>query len=103
MTNSIISAEIKKEFHLKNGDRLVLIDRMAMEKTYGKLECARNIYLIGQAGDIIWQIHSNFDDEGAPFTNLSVNNDMISAYRWDGGTYTIDAKTGFAVPAILDR
>ena len=74
-----------------------------MQARLGKVECARNIYLVGSAGEVIWRIHTDFDEEGVSFTGLTRESGKVSAYRWDGGTYSVDMTSGFARPRILSR
>lgn len=95
--------EIKMNFVLGDGSSLVLLERLAKWEQYGKQECARNIYLLDSCGKVVWQVFSDFDDEGAPFTHISVGADGVSAYRWDGGTYAIDLLSGFASPGVFSR
>lgn len=92
------------EYFLSNGNKIVILNRLGMEKLYGKTECARNIYLFDKQGNAIWQISSDSDTEGNPFTHVTLHVDgRITAYRWDGGSYLIDDKTGRATPDILMR
>lgn len=87
------------ELEIKGGNKIVVYDRLAKESIYGTEQCARNIYLLAKDSKVLWQVHSNFDAEGNPFTNIMINeNGDILAYRWDGGSYLIDEKTGFATP-----
>lgn len=85
---------------LANGDRLILLDRLG---NYPVEERARNIYLLDKDGNVLWRIHSRFDDEGHPFTRLHDEHGVITAYRWDGGMYGIDLTTGAATPLHLVR
>jgi hypothetical protein len=65
------------------------------------MECARNVFLIDDAGSVVWQVSSNFDSDGDPFTNIFMEGGQLKAYRWDGGSYSVDAQTGRAVPDQL--
>ncbi len=103
MTNNVLT-----EYYFSDGNKIILLDRLGMENLYGKIECARNIYLLDMYGATIWQVSSDFDFdfdfdfEGNPFTSLTLCDDGgIIAYRWDGGNYTINDKTGIATPVIL--
>ena len=97
MTNNVLT-----EYYFSDGNKIILLDRLGMENLYGKIECARNIYLLDMYGATIWQVSSDFDFEGNPFTSLTLCDDgRIIAYRWDGGNYTINDKTGIATPVIL--
>ncbi|WP_213716194.1 hypothetical protein [Cedecea lapagei] len=94
--------KILTEYYLTDNKRVVLIDRLGMGDLYGKEECARNIYLLSQDGTTIWQVSSDFDNEGNPFTNLALGDDcFLHAYRWDAGSYRIDLRTGRAIPDKL--
>lgn len=54
------------------------------------------------SAQVIWQVYSEYDSEGNPFTNISVDDlGNITAYRWDGGLYFINGNTGFAKPQKL--
>ena len=80
---------------------VVLLDRLGQEALYGLLECARNVFLIDDAGSVVWQVSSDFDSDGDPFTNIFVEGGQLKAYRWDGGSYIVDVQTGRAVPDQL--
>lgn len=101
MTKRIELKSAFKQIPFDNNSVLVLLDRLGQESIYGKSECARNIYLLDSLGIVIWQISSNFDSSGDPFTNFVVDNGNINAYRWDGGVYQVDFKTGLAIPKTL--
>ena len=103
MMGDIDFHDVKKQISVEDGRRLVLVDRLAMQKRHGNLECARNIYLMDSADAVIWQIHSRFDEEGVPFTGLVCEGGTIRAYRWDGGLYSVDMVSGFATPEVLAR
>ena len=49
---------------------VVLLDRLGQEALYGLMECARNVFLIDDAGSVVWQVSSDFDSDGDPFTNI---------------------------------
>lgn len=89
-----------KSLDLPNGDRIVLVDRLSEART---LERARNVHRINNSGHIVWTIATRFDSECNPFTQLHFDDGRLTAYRWDGGTYTVDVDTGFAEPRRLDR
>lgn len=94
--------KILNEIHLNDGGRIVVLDRLGMGHIYGGMECARNVYRLSKNEDLIWQIASDFDSEGSPFTNITLNqDDSLVAYRWDGGAYIIDKECGFATPCFL--
>lgn len=93
---------IINELHFYDEGRIVVFDRLGMESTYGKIECARNVYLLGRNCELVWQVVSDFDSEGNPFTHITLNtSDSLIAYRWDGGVYIIDKESGFATPCSL--
>lgn len=95
-----LSEKFRKLNHMSGG-YVVLIDRLGMEEKFGPLECARNIYLVDQNGAIVWQVTSDFDSDGGPFTNVIDDLGELKAYRWDGGMYKLDLNTGFAIPISL--
>lgn len=103
MVSAVGMEDIAKRIALSDGRIVLLLDRLAKEKLYGRLECARNIYLVDRNGMRIWQVESAFDENGGPFTNIIVSGAEIHAYRWDGGIYVIDTNTGKAVPSQLTR
>lgn len=103
MTRYINMQEVTKKIDLQNGSSIVLLDRLAKENIYGRVECARNIFLTDASGKIIWQVKTNFDTEGKPFTNIFVDEAGVKGYRWDGGIYLIDIGDGSAVPVSLLR
>jgi len=90
------------QIDLPNGDKIVLLERLGMRGLFSKLERARNVFRVDSRGHVKWQIHSKFDADGGPFTQLRLENGL-TAYRWDGGTYGVDLDTGAAVPLVLDR
>ena len=97
-----MSELIFSELSIDKKKKLVAFDRLGKGAILGKIECARNIYLMDNASSIIWQIKSDFDDEGNPFTNITQDPEgNFWAYRWDGGRYRINMETGFARPDIL--
>ncbi|OWF81558.1 hypothetical protein B4900_03160 [Yersinia rohdei] len=97
MTDNVLS-----EYYLCDRNKIILLDGLGMESLYGKIECAQNIYLLDMYGATIWQVSSDFDYEGNPFTSLPVCDDgSLSVYRWDSGNYTINDKTGVATPVVL--
>jgi hypothetical protein len=94
---------IEKEIELSGGVTLVLLDRLAKEDIYGQLECARNIFLVDATSKIVWQIQTDFDSNGGSFTNIFADDGGVKGYRWDGGVYEIDLKSGKGVPALLQK
>lgn len=94
--------DVAKRLDLPSGYCIVLLDTLA-KKDLGSLECARNIFLMDSNGRTIWQIQSDFDNDGGPFTNVIYENGELRAYRWDGGMYKIDMQSGRASPEILAR
>src|SRR4051794_3720275 len=101
MIRNINMQEVMKKIDLQNGSSVVLLDRLSKETTYGHMECARNIFLIDIVGKVIWQIESDFDADGGPFTNIIADDMGIRGYRWDGGTYRIELNNGHATPDAL--
>lgn len=95
------SYEVVKKIDLPGGLSLVLLDRLGKESVYGNIECARNIFLIDATAEIIWQVRTNFDADAGPFTNIFSDENGIKGYRWDGGGYEINLKSGKGVPALL--
>lgn len=85
------------------GCLVLLFDRLAKSSVYGQLECARNVFLVDSSGRVEWQVRSDYDAEGAPFTHIFFSGDRLRAYRWDGGLYEIDLKDGRASPIALLR
>lgn len=103
MNKHINLSEKYKQLNHLSGGHIVLIDRLGMEEKFGQLECARNIYFIDKNGEIMWQVTSDFDSDGGPFTNVIDDLGELKAYRWDGGMYKIDLNTGFAMPTSLTK
>lgn len=83
--------------------RVALIDRLGQEEVYGRIECARNIFLIDTEDNVVWQVSSDFDYDGGAFTNITFTEGRLQGFRWDGGMYDIDLKTGKAEPGLLMR
>lgn len=103
MTQNISWVEVSNRIDLPEGLIVVLLNRLGMESRYGLLECSKNIFLIDATGKIIWQVSSDFDVDGGPFTNLLNENGKVKGYRWDGGLYQIDIRNGYAKPISLMR
>ena len=98
----ISMTEMVNELHFGDGSRVVVLELFGMENSYGKVECARNVYRLGKNEEPVWQVKSDFDSEGNPFTNITLNQEgSLVAYRWDGGTYVIDKENGYASPFLL--
>ncbi|KCZ89069.1 hypothetical protein [Hyphomonas jannaschiana] len=103
MIKNLKASEIAQQLDLPDGSAVVLLDRLAKGRRFSKEEQARNIFAVDANGNLLWQVHSCFDTEGTPFTKLHFENDTLTAYRWDGGSYQIDTQTGAATPLILER
>ncbi|MDD0968533.1 MULTISPECIES: hypothetical protein [Pseudomonas] len=103
MTKVVDLDKVSKTIEISESLTLVLIDRLGQEALHGSIECARNIYLLDEAGQVVWQVVSDFDTDGGAFTNIILSDGRIQAYRWDGGMYDIDVETGKAVPGLLVR
>jgi hypothetical protein len=101
MTQYIDMNAVEKKIELPDGLSLVLLDRLAKESIYGQIECARNIFLIDTDAKIIWQVQTDFDQDGGSFTNIFADENGIKGYRWDGGVYEINLKNGRGVPTLL--
>lgn len=103
MTRYIDWNEVSVKLDMPSGLSVVLLDRLAKEAVYGAIECARNIFLVDATGKVIWQVESDFDEDGDPFTNVFHEAKEIRGYRWDGGMYKIEVGTGRAVPVLLAK
>lgn len=101
MSRYFDKSEASKIIEISGRLSVVLIDRLGQEGTYGSVECARNIFLIDGGGNVIWQVSSDFDSDGGAFTNITCSDGRLQGYRWDGGMYEIDLKTGKAEPGLL--
>jgi hypothetical protein len=95
--------EVSDQLELPSGEIIVLLDRLGKGGQYSKEEQARNVLRVDADGHVIWQVRSSFDAEGSPFTRLHTDAGGLVAYRWDGGSYTIDIGSGIATPRILER
>ena len=93
--------EIAKIIALPDGMVVDLRDTLAKKELYGKPEHTRNIRLYDKDGQLVWQVYSDFDSSGDPYTNIWYDDGILYAYRWDGGEYIIDIDTGFAKPFRL--
>ncbi len=101
MIQYIDMQEVTKKIDLQDGSSIVLLDRLAKENIYGRIECARNIYLLKARENVVWQVETNFDADSGPFTNIFADESGIKGCRWDGGTYSIDIGNGGAIPISL--
>ncbi|HZF42279.1 MAG TPA: hypothetical protein VEZ48_02600 [Sphingomonadaceae bacterium] len=102
MTDALNAADYSSRIDLPNGSAIVLLDRLGKGDRYSNEELARNVFKIDAAGHVEWQVRSQFDAEGNPYTRLHYANG-VTAYRWDGGSYSIDLDTGSATPLVLER
>jgi len=102
MTDDFNAADISSKVDLPNGGAIVLLDRLGKGDQYSKEELARNVFRIDAEGQVEWRVRSQFDAEGNPFTRLHYANG-VTAYRWDGGSYSIDLDSGAATPLVLER
>lgn len=93
---------VKAQIELPDGERIIMLDRLGKANQYSKEEISRNVFRLDKNGEVKWQIHSEFDSKGVPFTAIEIENGL-SAYRWDGGTYGVDMDTGAATPLLLER
>jgi len=88
---------VKESLDLPSGVRVVLVDTLG-RKDLSEEEAARNIFAFAD-DKVLWRVRSKFDGaRSGPFTKLSLSDAKLTAYRWDGGEYNIDATTGFATP-----
>jgi hypothetical protein len=94
--------DVASDVELPDCDRVILFDRLGKGDQFSKVEKARNVYRVDSLGRVKWQIRSQFDADGDPFTQLRLENGL-TAYRWDGATYGVDLDTGEAVPLVLER
>ena len=102
MSNVMNLSDAASQIELPGGDRVVLFDRLGKSDQFSKVETARNVFRVDPNGRVKWQIRSQFDADGDPFTQLRLENGL-SAYRWDGATYSVDLDSGDATPLILER
>ena len=103
MTRYIDWNEVSIKLDMPSGLSVVLLDRLAKEAVYGAMECARNLFLVDATGKVIWQVESDFDADGDPFTNVFYEANDVQGYRWDGCIYKIEVETGKAVPVLLAK
>ncbi len=87
---------------LPSGGRLIVLDTLG-RNDIPATDRARNLVMLDDEGTVVWTVSSEFDGSGDPFTGVAVEGTAIEAYRWDGGTYAVDAETGEATPLRLDR
>ncbi len=102
MNKTLDVSDVQDRVELPGGDTIILVARLGQEHVFSHLEIARNVYRIDPNGNIKWTVHSEFDGDGDPFTKLRFDQ-VLSAYRWDGGSYSIDIDTGLALPQVLER
>lgn len=102
MTKALETADISSKIELPNGSSIVLLDLFGKKHSYSKEQLARHVYKLNADGQVEWQVHSEFDAAGNPFTQLHYLNG-VTAYRWDGGSYSVDLETGAATPLLLER
>jgi len=97
--------KISKELRLENGDRIILLDMLAADKSLPAAEVEQNIYRISAGGHIIWQVAAGKPVyDRTPFTGIGFGEDRsLHAFRWDGTEYIVDAKNGETRPLRLAK
>lgn len=103
MTKYVTFEICAKQLQLPNGTFIVLVDTLGKPSKVLPVANAQNIFCIEKTGKVIWQVFSDFDSDGGPFTNIFESGGEIFAYRWDGGTYAIDLTMGRAIPRALQK
>jgi hypothetical protein len=93
---------VKDKIELPDGGCVILLDMLGKAGEFSKEEVARNVFRLDDKGEVEWQIYSKFDSKGVPFTAIEIEN-ALSAYRWDGGNYSVDIESGEATPLQLER
>jgi len=101
MISNIELMGVSKKIKLSSGLMVVLLDKLGTQNNYNLLECARNVFLVDLSGKVVWQVTSDFDVDGGPFTNIFNEDGQIKGYRWDGGLYKINVENGYASPICL--
>ena len=102
MTDTINHEGVAAKIELPDGGCVILLDMLGRASQHSKDEVARNIFRLDKKGEVKWQVFSDFDFEGSPFTRINLENGL-NAYRWDGGTYSVDIESGEATPLQLER
>ncbi len=97
--------KISKEIRLDNGDRIVLLDMLAADKSLSSASIDQNIYRVSASGDVIWQVSAGEPVyDRSPFTGIVIEDDgVLHAYRWDGTEYIVDVQSGEAQPYRLSK
>ena len=103
MNSKIDLTTVKERIALESGRYAILVDTLGKVEDYTSIERARNVYLVSPSGEIVWRIFSQFDLDGGPFTRLWLEENVLHAYRWDGGEYSINLETGKATPDEFTR
>ena len=77
--------------------QLILFDEciiLRIEPTVSRI-LNENVFGVSPEGKIIWQIEkSEHRKDDSPYTHIVRENDLLSAYNWDGFDYLVDPKTG---------
>lgn len=88
---------------LKGGDGIYLYDTLGRTDLLSALERATNMCRVSAAGVRLWRVHSDFDADSGPFTQMKFEKERLIAYRWDGGEYAVNMDNGEATPLALTR
>lgn len=86
--------DVVTRIDIDEGRYAVLVD-ISLDRA----DAVRNIFMLDNGGKLIWQVHSDFDNEpGGYFTRIEYQERILRGHRFDGIVYTIDLATGRATP-----
>ena len=91
------NSDLKKTLDAGGGAKIVLYNSLAKEKEYGELDCARNVYLVNNEGEVGWRVFSSSDAAGDPFVDIYMEEGELYGSRWDSFRYMINIETGKAI------
>jgi hypothetical protein len=97
--------KVSKEIRLDNGDRIVMLDMLAADKSLPSDSIEQNIYRLSASGEVMWQVSASGPVyDRSPFTGIGIEDDgVLHAYRWDGTEYIVDVQSGKAQPHRLSK
>lgn len=100
---SIDNGLVRKMFQLPSAIKQIeILDQVIAVRVHpeGVNFINENVFGISFEGKLLWQIEKvEHVDKDSPYTGLGRENDLLTAYNWDGFDYLVEPKTG----KIIDR
>lgn len=97
-------ALISSEVRLKNGDRIVIINRLDEPIRHATDDMHLNLFRISAGGEVVWRVSDYRPFANSTFTTVYEHEGKILATNFDGVRYElVDLDNGVVRPVILVR